>query len=123
LLVIEAALPKALERRLIAGCRRDIGARDIVVVLDLADELGILQQQLRRPERIAQVGPAAFELRREGAVEHDDVVLFKKWCKGIYHKNNPRNRCAHPGAWKRTAHQGGDVGRISSYSERSSVSL
>src|SRR5262249_2607885 len=96
---------------------------DIVVVMDLADEIGILQQQLRGPERIAQFGPAAFKFRREGAVEHDDLVFFKKWGEGIHHEKYAQESRRASWGLKLTTHHGGDVGRISSYSVRSSVSL
>ena len=51
-----------------------------VIVMHLANQLWIFEQQLRGPERIAQVGPSSLQLRRQSAVEDDDIILFKKGC-------------------------------------------
>src|SRR5262249_32630826 len=49
----------------------DIRARRHVGLMDLANPHRIFQQQFGRPERVAQVGPAPFQLGGQTAVEDD----------------------------------------------------
>ena len=60
-------------RRLIARADADVRAGAKVVFVNLTNEIGILEEQFRGPERIAQIGAATFEFRREAAVEDDDA--------------------------------------------------
>jgi hypothetical protein len=83
-LAFQATLHQSRQCRLVACGRGNIGAGGEVVVMNLADQSGVFQEQLRRPERIAQVGAALFQLGRQRAVEDDDAFLFKKWREGIH---------------------------------------
>jgi hypothetical protein len=69
-LAAQAALGEALERRLVAGRDRDVGTGCEVVRVHGADQIRILEEDARRPQRVAQVGAAPLELRRESAVQH-----------------------------------------------------
>ena len=46
--------------------------------MDGLDGVGLGQQQPRGPEAVAEVVPARLELRRQPAVEDDDVPILKR---------------------------------------------
>src|SRR5262249_37691650 len=66
-----AALGEPFEAELVGGRGGDLRAGSHVRRMDLANQHRIFQQQFGRPERIAQVGPAPFELGGQAAVEKD----------------------------------------------------
>jgi hypothetical protein len=45
--------------------------------MHVANEGGVFEQQLRRPQGIAQVGPAPLQLGGERAVEEDYLIVMK----------------------------------------------
>jgi hypothetical protein len=74
-LAVEPAACEALERRLIARRDRDIGAGGDVRGVHLADEVGRLEEDARRPQRVADVRTAAFQLGPHRAVDHGDAAV------------------------------------------------
>ncbi|MNR22076.1 hypothetical protein D3C85_1390120 [compost metagenome] len=72
---VQAALGKAAERRLVAGGGGDIGTGGKVVEVHLADQLRLLDQHPRRPQRVIQVTTATLQLGRHRAVQHDGGIL------------------------------------------------
>ena len=77
---VEPGRREALDRRLVAGRRRDLRAGPEVVEVDGLDRVGIGHQQARRPEPVGQVEAARLELGGEPAVEDDDRRVPDRRC-------------------------------------------
>src|SRR5262249_50299174 len=81
----QSAPREAREGRLIAGTRDDVRAGRQVIQVYLANDVRLLDEQLGGPERIAQVGAAPLQLRRQGTVENDDAEFSQEWLERIAH--------------------------------------
>ncbi len=84
-LTLDAALRKGLEGRLIGRRGCDIGAGAKIVEMHCMDQLGPLDQAFRGPQRIVQIGAAAFELGRQCAVQHHHGTQRKETMDGVVH--------------------------------------
>lgn len=69
--VLDPALREALEGGLVAGGDRHVGARLVVREVRLGDRLGLVREQSRRPQLVAQVVPGRPELVGQTAVEDE----------------------------------------------------
>ena len=69
---VEPGRGEAVDRRLVAGRRRDLRPGPEVGEVGVLDRRRVGQQQARRPEPVGQVVAAGLELGREAAVEDDD---------------------------------------------------
>ncbi len=76
---------EAFERRLIGGGGRNIRSRAKIIEVHAADQLGALDQAFRRPESILEVRAAAFQFRRQSAVQNHYRTLRKEIGDGITH--------------------------------------
>ena len=71
---VQAGRGEPLDGGLVAGGRRDPGARPEVGEMGLLDGGGVCQQETRGPQRIGKVVAARGQFGRQPAVEHDRTV-------------------------------------------------
>jgi hypothetical protein len=90
LVPVDPPAGEPFERRLVAGGDRDVGAGLEVGGVHAPDGFGVLDEHLRRPQRIPKVGAAAFELGGESAVEHDGSVLLDDASERLDHGSSLR---------------------------------
>ena len=74
LVTVDAASRKAGKGGLVRGRGNHIRAGAQIVIVHLADEVGVFHQQARRPQGVVEHRPAAFEFGGEGAVENNNAM-------------------------------------------------
>jgi len=51
--------------------------------MDLPDQVGLLDQQLGRPQRVLEVGAAPLQFGGQGAVEHEKALVGQGLLQGV----------------------------------------
>jgi hypothetical protein len=83
LVVVQTPPRERFKGGLVAGCGGHVGTREEIVQVDLPDQVGLLDQQLGRPQRVLEVGAAPLQFGGQGAVEHEKALVGQGLLQGV----------------------------------------